>query len=88
MKEPHIPLDNVAVVVLDVSGQTEVTDLCHTMVRQQDVPRRNVSVDALTNGTFPSYNPLWMNIYIRQGLLLRFWLTGSLDLEPPGRKSS
>lgn len=56
MKDPHVPLDNVAVVVLDVSGQTEVTDLCHTVIRQQDVPRCNVSVDALGKGTLPSYN--------------------------------
>lgn len=56
LKGPHIPLDDVAVVVLDVSGQTEITDLCHAMIRQQDIPRCNVSVDALTNGTFPNYN--------------------------------
>lgn len=55
-KGPHIPLDDVAVVVLDVSGQTEVTDLCHAMIRQQDIPRCDVSVDALTNGMFPNYN--------------------------------
>lgn len=69
-RDPHIPLDDVAVVVLDVSGQTEVTDLCHTMIRQQDVPRCDVSVDALTNGTFPNYHRLhlWMNVYIKHGV--------------------
>lgn len=50
--DSHIPLDDVAVVIFDVSGQTEVADLCHVMVRQQDVPRCNVSVDALTNDVF------------------------------------
>lgn len=70
VEDPHIPLDDVAVVVLDVSGQTEVTDLCHAMIRQQDVPRCNVPVDALTNGTFPNYNrlQLWMNVCIKDGV--------------------
>lgn len=58
VKVPHVPLDDVAVVVLDVSGQTEVTDLCHAMIRQQDVPRCNVSVDALANGTFSQLQPI------------------------------
>lgn len=48
-RDSHIPLDDVAVVIFDVSGQTEVADLRHVMVRQQDVPRCNVSVDTLTN---------------------------------------
>ena len=95
-RDPHIPLDDVAVVVLDVSGQTKVTDLCHAMICQQDVPRCNVSVDALANGIFPNYNPshLRIKVHIKHGVvtgkrvLLRSWSTGSPDLEPPGRKSS
>lgn len=54
-KDSHISLDDVTVIVLDVSGQAKVTDLCHVMIRQQDVPRCNVSVDTLTNGTKSNY---------------------------------
>lgn len=46
--DTHIPLNDVAVIVLDVTSQTEVTDLCDAMIRQQDIPRRYVSVNTLT----------------------------------------
>lgn len=55
VKDSYIPLDDVTVVVLDVSGQAKVTDLRHAMIRQQDVPRCNVSVDTLTNGKKSNY---------------------------------
>ncbi|TNN56837.1 hypothetical protein EYF80_032933 [Liparis tanakae] len=76
----HVPLHDVAVVVADVSGQTEVTDLRHAAVGQQDVPRCYVSVDTLTDrqvgretdGLRPADSgPLGGHVLIR-GLCLHF----------------
>lgn len=55
VKDSHIPLDDVTVIILDVSGQAKVTDLRHMMIRQQDIPRCNVSVNTLTYGTKSNY---------------------------------
>lgn len=52
MADTHIPLDNVAFIILDVSGQTKVTDLRNMFIRQQDVPRCDVSVDTLKDTFF------------------------------------
>lgn len=46
--DTHVPLDDVAVIILDVTSQTEVADLCDAMICQQDVPCRYVSVNTLT----------------------------------------
>lgn len=55
LMDSYIPLDDVTVVILDVSGQAKITDLRHAMICQQDVPRCNVSVYTLTNGTKSNY---------------------------------
>lgn len=48
--DTDISLDDVAVVVADVSGQTKVADLCHAVIGQKDIPGSHVSVDTLTDG--------------------------------------
>lgn len=64
--DTHIPLDNVAFIILDVSGQTKVTDLRNMFIRQQDVPRCDVSVDTL-KGTFCT-----MRIFCIVGIICHF----------------
>lgn len=46
--DTHVPLDDVTVIILDVTSQTKVADLCDAIIRQQDIPRRYVSVNTLT----------------------------------------
>lgn len=48
--ETDVSLNDVAVVVTNVSSQTEVTDLCNAMICQQHVPGSHISVDALRTG--------------------------------------
>lgn len=43
----HIPLADVVGVFVDVSGQAEVANLDHIVLREQDVSGRQVSVDTL-----------------------------------------
>lgn len=44
-----ISLNDVTVIIANVSGQTEVADLCNTTISQQDIPRCYVSVDTLNH---------------------------------------
>ena len=43
----HISLADVVGVFVDVSGQAEVTDLDHFIVREQNIPGCKVSVNTL-----------------------------------------
>lgn len=43
----HIPLADIVGVFVDVSGQAEVADLHHFVVREQNVSRRQVSMNTL-----------------------------------------
>lgn len=45
--QTHISLADVVGVFVDVSGQTEVADLYHIVLGEQDVSGRQVSVDTL-----------------------------------------
>lgn len=45
--QTHISLADVVGVFVDVSGQTEVADLNHIVLGEQDVSGRQVSVDTL-----------------------------------------
>lgn len=47
--QTHVALDDVVAVRVDVSGQAEVADLCHSSLSQEDVPGSQISVDALTD---------------------------------------
>ena len=47
----HIGGFLVVVDLVDSSGQAEVSDLHHVVLRHQHVPGRHVSVDALTRQT-------------------------------------
>lgn len=43
----HVPLADIVWVFVDVSGQTEVADLHHFVVREQNVSSRQVSMNTL-----------------------------------------
>lgn len=45
--ETHASFGDVVVVVHDVSGQSEVTDLHYLALREEDVPGGQVAVNAL-----------------------------------------
>lgn len=43
----YVSFDHIVRVCGDVSGQTKVTDLCHSALGQEDIPGCQISVDAL-----------------------------------------
>lgn len=49
----HVSFDYIVGVVHDVSRQTEITDLGHSAVGEEDVSGRHVSVDALPRKMTP-----------------------------------